>query len=283
MKLFFSFFLFLFFLCLSFNLNASFAYAEKTYFAHITNSTTQIYSSPDTTSPIFTLPESYFVELLSPANDNFYYAKYLDVYGYVQKNQVKPISSIPQTPYPESVSFRVFVPSGANLRSTPYNLGATNLIYSIPFLETNFVYYGTINGEESISKKGTIWYYCKYLLNNLSYFGYVYSPLCDCLTPIPKNQEIVEYLSGKLEFNQTNQTITQNQFEGLSNTAQTIIIVAISLPCLLFIYLLFKPTRMVESAKENTSKTTHRTHSTRPKRKISKLKNSDYFELDDDF
>ena len=111
----------------------------------------------------------------------------------------------------------------------------------------------------------------------------MYSPLCDCLTPIPKNQEIVEYLSGKLEFNQTNQTITQNQFEGLSNTAQTIIIVAISLPCLLFIYLLFKPTRMVESAKENTSKTTHRTHSTRPKRKISKLKNSDYFELDDDF
>lgn len=269
-------------MCLNFFGGTKFAHADKTYFAHIVNNSTIFYSSADTSSPMFILPNTYYVELLSSANDSFYYAKYLDQYGYVEKLAVKPVSNIPQKPNLENISFRVFVPSGANLRATPYNLGATNLIYSIPFLETNFVYYGEAVGEEAISKKGNVWYYCKYLYNNLSYYGYVYAPLCDCLSSIPQNEEVPTYIDGELKFTEINQTITENHFEGLSQTAQTIIIVAISLPCLLFIYLLFKPTRMAEAVKE-TEHSTKRSRSARPKKKISRLKHSDYFELDDDF
>lgn len=258
----------------------NFAFADKTYYAQILNNQTNMYySTADLTNPIFTLPETYFVELLSKTEDGFYYARYLDVYGYVKKEQVKPVKNAPITPFLNNVSFRVFVPSGANLRSTPYNLGATNLVYSVAFLETNLLYYGTAVGEEAISKKGNVWYYCKYYMNNLTYTGYIYSPLCDYLSAISPNTEEVEFIEGELTFKDISEIISTNQLEGLSPTMQTIIIVAISLPCLLFIYLLFKPTKMAESASSQSKAKTHR----KKPNKISRLKHSDYFELDDDF
>lgn len=273
-------FLFLLFNCLNFFSCKNFAHAETTYFARIENSQTMLYSSFDSQQPIFTLPQTYFVELLSSANDLYYYARYSDIYGYVLKSDVKPVYNTPQNPFLNNISFRVFVPGGANLRSSPYNLGATNLIYTIQFLETNFLYYGQTTGEEAISKKGNVWYYCKYLLNNSSYTGYVYAPLCDCLSTISPNTEEVEYVQGDVIFKDVNQEITTNGLNGLSQTAQTIIIVAISLPCLLFIYLLFKPTKMAENASNESAK--KQKHRSKPQ-KISRLKHSDYFELDDDF
>jgi len=253
-------------------------YANTTFYARITNDSTYLYSTPEenVNTAIFILPNTYFVELISSSN-NFFYAKYKDVFGYVKKNEVQVVSTSPITPFLSNISFRVFTPSGANLRSTPQNLGATNLVYSFPFLETNLEYYGKCLGEEAISKKGCTWYYCKYYTNNLSYMGYVYSPLCDLLPTLPQNTEILEPYTGEL-FLDEEQSLptTASPMEQLSPTAQTIIIVAVSLPCLLFIYLLFKPTHMAESAKQTSSRKSSR-------KKISRLKRSDYFELDDDF
>ncbi len=259
--------------------SAKYVHADITYFARITSSQTCFYSSPDNNSAIFFLPETYFVELIGDYDNDFYYAKYNDIYGYVKKGEVKAVKNIPNNPYLVDITFRVFVPSGANLRSTPYNNGSVNLIYSIPFLDTNFAYYGIINGEEAISKKGNIWYYCKYFSNNVVYNGYVYSPLCDSLSPIEKNNEPVEFIDGEIKFDSNNQDSSQiNAIENLPQATQTIIIIAISLPCLLFIYLLFKPTMVAESS-NNNNKANRKKH----KKKISKLRHSDYFELDDDF
>jgi len=251
--------------------------AEQSYFAHITTSDVFFYSSPTNAdeAKLFLLPESYFVEIYSNANDDFYSAKYLDVYGYVLKESVRPVITAPTMPYLTNINFRVFVPSGANLRSSPFDNGSLNLIYSIPFLDSNISYYGTMLGEESISKKGNVWYYCKYFSSNVEYIGYVYAPLCDCLSPISKNTEVVEYLESPPNFDGDNNVPTQTEpFAGLSSTTTTIIIIAVSLPCLLFIYLLFKPTKIAEqqaSRKKGKSK------------KFSRLKRSDYYELDDDF
>ena len=255
-------------------------YADITYYAKIINEQTSIYSLPDDNAELFILPESYYVELISAYNNNYYYAKYRDIYGYVKKKEVKVVNGIPQKPYLIDITFRVFVPSGANLRSTPNNNGSINLIYSIPFLDSNLSYYGIINGEEAISKKGTVWYYCKYFANNISYMGYVYSPLCDSLSAIEKNNESLEYIEGEINFNQDTIEPTQiNAIESLPQTLQTIIIIAISLPCLLFIYLLFKPTMVAEEAKRDNTKNSHK----KRKKKITRLKHSDYFELHDDF
>ena len=253
-------------------------YASNTYFAQIIEENCYLYSSSssETTTEIFKLPKTYFVELIS-SDESFYYVKYYDVYGYVKKTSVKPIIGTPITPHLSQITFRVFVPSGANLRSTPENLGANNLLYSIPFLETNLEYYGEVEGEEAISKKGTTWYYCKYYVNNLSYTGYIYAPLCDCLSPIPDSTEVFEFYEGELDFGGNDVETSTQPLSEFSPTLQTIIIVAVSLPCLLFIYLLFKPTKIAETARESKS-----SKSSKPK-KISRLKRSDYYELDDDF
>jgi hypothetical protein len=173
------------------------------------------------------------------------------------------------------------VPSGADLRYTPYSNGTLNLICSIPFLDNNLLYYGVMLGEEAISKKGNNWYYCKYLSDNTSYTGYVYSALCDCLSIINNNNETVDYLNhSDITFNQSSSPSTVEPFAGLSQTATTVIIIVISLPCLLLIYLLFKPTKLAMQQTADEDKSNNKKHTIK---KITRLKNSDYFEFDDDF
>lgn len=256
-------------------------YANQTYYAQISTNQTYIYQEPQNSdnSKLFLLPQTYFVELLSSYDEKFYSARYDDVYGYVLKNQVKPILGAPQTPFLNDINFRIFVPSGADLRSTPYNNGTVNLVYNIPFLDNNLAYYGQQQGEELISKKGKTWYYCKYYTDNISYTGYVYAPLCDCLTTITENTEQVEFIDPTtMSFKNDIIESSTDAFAGLSQTATTIIIIAISLPCLLLIYLLFKPTRLAQDSKEQEVITTKNKN-----KKIKRLKNSDYFEFDDDF
>ncbi len=256
-------------------------FASKSFYAQILKDTqVWLYQSPSKTdeSKMFLLPCTYFVELLKNADENFYYARYNDVYGYVLKSEVSPVKNAPASPFLLNINFRVFVPSGANLRSSPYNNGTLNLVYSIPFLDSNLQYYGVMQGEEAISKKGLTWYYCKYFTGNQTYMGYIYAPLCDDLSPITENTESVEYLD-EISFDDDTINTSGEIFKGLSQTATTIIIIVISLPCLLFIYLLFKPTRLAQesSASETKPRKKHE------KKKIKRLKNSDYFELDDDF
>lgn len=256
-------------------------FASQTYYAQISTNQTYIYQEPQNSdnAKLFLLPKTYFVELLSSYDDKFFSARYDDVYGYVLKNQVKPILGVPQTPFLNDINFRIFVPSGADLRATPYNNGTVNLVYNVPFLDNNLAYYGIVQGEELISKKGKTWYYCKYYTDNLSYTGYVYAPLCDCLSTITENTEQVEFIDpSSMNFKDDILQSSTDTFAGLSQTATTIIIIAISLPCLLLIYLLFKPTRLAQDSQEQPVIT-----SKNKKKKIKRLKNSDYFEFDDDF
>ena len=137
------------------------ANASVSVFARIVADNTMLFSSQDKKNAIFILPNSYFVELLSQEND-CYYVKYNGIFGYVLKDQVKAIIGQPSVPYLTNISFRIFVPSGASLRLSPQNNGAVNLICTIPFLDSNISYIGSAIGEEAISKKGNIWYYCTY-------------------------------------------------------------------------------------------------------------------------
>lgn len=255
-------------------------YADNIYYGRALASGIYIYSSPEITvdksNRIFEIPVTYFAEILSDENDLFYKARYNGINGYVLKNEVSCVNAIPNTPYVSNASFRVFTPSGANLRSTPNeSKGATNLITTIAFMDTNLVYYGTCEGEEAISYKGNIWYYCKYIKQNQEYYGYVYSPLCDLLSTIPQNTEEFEYVTPTFtNVDKTNQP--QDNYLSISSPWQIIIIVLISLPCVFIIYFLFKPTKI---AMQKPTKTTKRNR----KKKISKLKHSDYYELDSDY
>lgn len=279
MKIFRLFFAFVFLLSvLGLNVPKT-TFASNTFFAQVPKgASVYFFSAPQKSDEnvLFVLPSTYFVELLKNANEDFYYARYNDIYGYVLKSDVKPVKNTPMVPFATNVNFRIFVPSGANLRSTPHNNGSLNLVYSIPFLDNNLLYYGVAFGDEAISRKGNVWYYCKYYTGNLTYTGYVYSPLCDELATLPENTETVEFLDN-ISFEDEVTSTSGDVFKGLSSTTTTIIIIFVSLPCLLLIYLLFKPTRLAEQSQQHTPSRK------RDKRKIKRLKNSDYFELDDDF
>ena len=255
-------------------------FAENIFYARVLSTNIYLYSTPTETetssTQMFMIPITYFVRLLGEENSLFYRAEYNGIFGYIKKTEVSCINQTPKNPYANNISFRVFTPSGANLRSSPNETGGiTNLVTTIPFMCTNLEYYGQIQGEEAISYKGNVWYYCKYVRDNQEFFGYVYSPLCDLLTNIPQNTEVFEYITPN--FDKVDKTDAQEtNYLSISTPWQVVIIVAICLPCIFIIYFLFKPTKiaMQTSPKKRVKK---------DKKKISRLKHSDYYELDSDY
>ncbi len=260
----------------------SIVFADNTYYGRALASGIYLYSSPEITQDkqnrLFEIPPTYFVFLLGDENDLFYRAQYNGIYGFVLKNEMSCVAGSPNTPFVTNATFRVFTPSGANLRSTPSQIqGTTNLVTSVPFMETNLMYYGTCEGEEAIPYKGNIWYYCKYAKQEQEYYGYIYAPLCDMLTQFPQNTEQFEYVTPNFTVPAGEQT-GSNNYLSISNPWQIIIIVLICLPCIAIIYFLFKPTSIAIKG-VGTAKTKRQ----KRKKKISKLKHSDYYELDSDY
>ena len=256
-------------------------FAENIYYGRALSTGIYMYSSPqiinDKSNKIFEIPVTYFVQLLADENQLFYKAKYNDIIGYVIKNEIACIDKIPNNPYVTNANFRIFTPSGTYLRNSPYeSVGATNIVTTIPFMETNLVFYGNCDGEEAISYKGTLWYFCKYIKQNQEYYGYVYSPLCDMLTPIPQNTEQFEYITPNFEVEQISNN-TESQYLNINTPWHIVLIIIICLPCVAIIYFLFKPTKI--AFQKNSSKK----HGKNEKKKISRLKHSDYYELDSDY
>lgn len=263
------------------NINSCFAETKETYFAKVLASNVKLYrstnGSEDVTNIFFVIPQSYFVEISYCSNENYYNARYQDITGYVKKQEVKCISGIPDTPF-ATASFRVFIPGGIDLRSSPSQSEGLNSVTKINFLETNLKYYGSIDGEEAISYKSTTWYFCKYIRGEEEIFGYVYSAYCDLLTSIPVNTEVVEYIEEPSFSINTSTNPSQEPIDAINSlptTTQIIIIVAVCLPCVVIIYLLFKPTKITAKALENAELKTSR------KSKKKKIHHQDYYEYDE--
>lgn len=242
------------------------ANAESTHFARINTTQAKLYSAPVQApqNELFALPETYFVHLLGTADDSqaFYLARFKNLTGYVQKSDVEVVKGIPLAPYPEDMSFRVFVPGGTDLRSTPDASSPFNIIASIPYMTTNLVYYGTQKGDEVTTQRGDEWYYCRYLTPQGEYTGYVYAGYCDLLPTLTPNTETSEPLGEEIFQPTASQQPPTRPTPTLSKGVQIIVIVGISIPCILIIYLLFKPTRLT----------------TRTARKSTK-RDKDYYEL----
>ncbi len=264
-----------------FSLNINGVYAEsKVQYAKIISSNVKLYKTfsgnEDYSNFYFVIPQSYFV-ILQPCDDeNYYAATYIDITGYVKRSEVQCVKGTPITPFANNISFRVFIPGGVDLRSTPTQSEGLNTIATLQYLETNLKYYGKIDGEEAISYRSTEWYFCKYYKNGISQSGYVYSAYCDLLASIPENTEMLEYIDEpEFEITETSGEIEDGGiFSDLPSITQIIIIVAVCLPCIFIIYLLFKPTKITAKVMEDAE--------LEPKRyKKSKIKHKDYYEYDD--
>ena len=250
------FIIFIFFLSFSQKeLCFSFAATKTQNFARITTDSVYIYSLPDNNSKniLFEIPKSYFVELISQYDEYFYKAKYIDITGYVKINEVNPVSSAPQNPYANNITFRVYSSDGINVRTEPYTKNGLETIKgSLTVLDENVFYYGKIEGEEVIKNRGNVWYYCKYKTNKEIICGYVYAGYCDMLTKINENNETSTYTTNPFFITQSE--IINTQLTTNDNIKNTILIFT-TIPTIIFLFLLFKPYQITnkEKHKKNNS------------------------------
>lgn len=255
-------------------------HADTTYFARVKYANCPLLKSPSSDTSIsntyFIIPQTYFVEVFSKTGD-FFEAEYLGTRGYVRRGDVEFVSGTPQTPYASKISFRVFAQNGLNLRSSPKESeGIANRITTIPFLETNLQYIGLIEGEEAISNRGNVWYYCNYYRMDETLTGYIYAGYCDMLSSITQNTETLPVISEpsfeQLTVKDETSNIDDGGISNLSKRSQILIIVAVSLPALIILYLLFKPTKIVASLKSKKAPDT---------KKKKKRYRGDYYEIDE--
>lgn len=207
---------------------------NKTYFAKVLSENIYFYSSPNDSeeSKLFILPNSYFVLLINE-KDDFYYAKYASLQGYVKKDEVTPMDGVPSTPY-ASQSFRAFAQNGLDVFSAPMADAAK--CGKLSFLQENVVLYGTCYGDELFPKSTNKWYYCSLSNGGEEIKGYAFSYFCDNLTLASENMEYFPEITTPLNF-----SCDLPSGGGLSDTSKAMIILGVSLPCLVILYLILSP------------------------------------------
>jgi len=225
------------------------ASTSVSYYARIMQEDVLLYKTAvdanDFSNVYFSLPRTYFVELLDDTKNGFYFVNYLHFSGYVKKDAVQTIVGTPITPYLTDISFRVYSEQSRDLRSEPTTIsGSSSQVAYIPLLSRNLTYLGSIIGEELIDGRTNIWYYCKYSADK-DYYGYVYSDFCDELAEIPLNTEQVVYTSSPNFDPPTNQETALP----LKNKTTMFVIAVLSIPALIFMFMIFKNKKILSSEK----------------------------------
>lgn len=230
---------------------ATSAASQQTYFAQITDTDVLFYQSTSEESAIFNLPYSFFVQLYGKEGD-FYKAKFIDLDGYVKVGSVVPIKEVPEIKYPENAVITVNTSLGVKLLPSPHFDSDDNA----PILasgESAITYYGTIGGDR-VNDNPSEWIYCKYQ----NEFGYIYA--ADCKVAITRVAE---------RYTPLDEVIFEvaEPSKGLSTVAKVFIILGVSLPCALLIFLLIKPSLSGQVIKTKV--------------KSKKRRHGDYFEFDE--
>ncbi|MBO5910415.1 MAG: hypothetical protein J6Q15_02785, partial [Clostridia bacterium] len=140
--------------------------ADSVAYAQVLQAGCYLYKTPsDNTNynnVFFMLENTYFVQLLSEYDDQFYKAKYIDTIGYVKRSQVQCVKGTPKTPFLNTISFRVYNNVSRAMYDKPFiNTNNPTLKVYLPLYCEDLIYYGKIYGESAIEERTNIWYYCK--------------------------------------------------------------------------------------------------------------------------
>ena len=202
-------------------------------YAKVENDDVNLYKTPNATNEncLFAIPKSYFVLLLSNYNEMFYKAQYLDVVGFILKEQVSAVNETPNTPYAEA-TFYVFTTDGTTVMDSPTSFGKA--LTTIEKYE-NVTYYGHTNGEEKTKGRGTIWYYGK---TKQGVFGYFYAGLCEINSSIPQNTEVVTTIANP--FGESDNDYLYSLVD-LTLGVKIVLLLLVLLPAIFLLLLAFKP------------------------------------------
>lgn len=231
---------------------------KQAYYAKVQGTGVNLCSSPSESSPIFEIPYSYFVKV-DYVVDDYYKVSYKDVEGYVKKDKVKLMNGTPQTPY-ANATFKLFVPY--SVYQSPNQTSSKTLEQIDTTMEIE--YYGTIQGQQVMSDNN-IWYYSCVTVNGQKYYGYIFSGVTDYLTTINVNPESFEIVSDNILNSST------TEFKELSTGTKIMLIVSISVPSVLILYFLIKPSKIMQVTKNRKQ----------VKKENKKIRHGDYFEFDE--
>ena len=225
------------------------------WYGQILDQDVYLYQTPNNiieNNVYFILEPTYFVKLIENANSQFYKVEYLDISGYIKKNEVHVVKNTPTNPYLENINFRIFSSSSQQMRTIPSSSGGskTQVTY-IPLFSKDPIYYGKIYGESAIEGRTNIWYYCKYSYDK-NYYGYVYSDGCDQMKSYTKNTEAYEYVS-EPNFNLTIEPENASLINKSSNEYKYLILL-ISIPVVFFIFMIVRSSSILKSNKKERAK-----------------------------
>ncbi|MBR2468294.1 MAG: hypothetical protein IKB42_04565 [Clostridia bacterium] len=228
-----------------FNIQNIVVEAKTPEFAQIKNSNTYLYKSAEFNSNQnrwCILEKSYFVKILNNYNNDCYKVEYNGLTGFVLKKDIQLINEIPNTPYPTNTTFTISG-NGCYMRTSPQIKNVVDNTICVVPSNTKLNYIGKIIGEEAVDLKGSVWYLTNYNGN----YGYIYSGYTKSITPILANMENVTIYKGD-DFSKINP---------LTNIECIVIIVLTLMPCIVILYLLYKPRKFknINIKPKNTDKT----------------------------
>ena len=237
----------------TFSVKSASAEVDGEFYGKINSTSAYLFSSADTASLLFLLPNTYFVKILD-VEDDFYEVNYKDLTGYVLKNDVRLMEGSPNTPY---LNLSVTNYTSYCLYENP----STNSSAFCELAENSTLsYYGSINGEE-ISNRGDEWHYVSAAVDGVVHHGYIFSEVTDILT-IPQNSETFPEVDESALYSST------PEFSSLSTGTKVLLIVAITVPSAFILFFLIKPNKLSKRV-------------AKPEKKVRKVHHGDYFEFDD--
>lgn len=179
----------------------------------------------------FYLPETYFVEILEKIDQVFYKVKYDDIIGYVKFSAINIKNYEPASKYPTNLFLTVSGDIMAYVRALPDT--SAERVARLPS-GTSVQYYNKIQGQE-LTTGSPYWYYVKLQNGAQTQYGYIYSDYVTVQNEIlfPNDispKPVAPVVDPDEKLNQTYNFWTQ-----------LLIAIAICVPVVFFIYLIFKP------------------------------------------
>ena len=231
---------------------------EHQYFGKVQTTGVQFCSAPSESSALFEIPATYFVQV-EYVVDDYYKVNYDGANGYVKKNKVALMNGTPSTPFAQ-MTYNLFVPYV--LYQTPYS--SSEAIAQLTS-DMQIKYYGSKEGEQ-LSQNSKTWFYSSVEIGGERYFGYVFSQVAyqNPAQKISTNNESFEIVSEDILLP------TTTTFTSMSTGTKVLLIVAISVPSLLILYFLIKPSKIMQITKTK-----------KKAKRANKVHHGDYFEFDE--
>ena len=191
-----------------------------------------LYSDAELTMPITSLPETYFASVISEEG-SVCQVTYRNIDGYAHSSFISAVDFTPKNK--SAQSYLTLVNDGGTINVRAYPDHSSENVLARLTDGTKLYYYGFVEGSKQNALVGSRWYCVDLGENKL---GYVYSMYVS-VPPLPDN--VIEPEPSPVE-----NTVTKEAT--LTRYGEYFLVAALSLPVVLMMYLLFKPSSSGEKS-----------------------------------